>query len=84
MEVSVSGQYNTLLVLHHDKPGAIAAVTNFMAYSGINIGNFRLSRPKKGGVAVMTIEVDGSVAQQMIDNLKILPNVINVILIKVL
>ncbi len=84
MEVSVSGQYNTLLVLHHDKPGAIAAVTNFMAYSGINIGNFRLSRPKKGGVAVMTIEVDGSVSQQMIDNLKILPNVINVILIKVI
>lgn len=83
LEVAVSGQYNTLLVLHHDKPGAIAAVTNFMAYSDINIGNFRLSRPQKGGVAIMTIEVDGSVSQQLIDSLKVLPSVINVILIRV-
>ena len=83
LEVAVSGLYNTLLVLHHDKPGAIAAVTNFMAYSDINIGNFRLSRPQKGGVAIMTIEVDGSVSQQLIDSLKVLPSVINVILIRV-
>lgn len=82
LEVSFTGQYNTLLVLHHDKPGTIAAVTNFMAYSGLNIGNFRLSRPKKGGEAVMTIEVDGEVPDYLIQNLQILPNIINVILIK--
>ena len=40
MEVSFTGQYNTLMVLHHDKPGTIAAVTNFMAYSGTNIAPF--------------------------------------------
>ena len=27
LEVSVTGQHNTLVVLHHDKPGTIAAVT---------------------------------------------------------
>ena len=59
MAVSFTGQHNTLLVLHYDKPGTIAAVTNFMAYSEVNIGNFRLTRPQKGGEAVMTIEVDG-------------------------
>ena len=52
-------KHNTLVVLHKDKPGAIAAVTNFMAYSGVNIGSFRLARAQKGGTAVMTIEVDG-------------------------
>ena len=31
----------------------------------------------------MTIEVDGSVSQQLIDSLKVLPSVINVILIRV-
>lgn len=82
MHVSFTGQYNTLLVLHYDKPGTIAAVTNFMAYSGTNIGNFRLSRPKKGGEAVMTIEVDGDVSDALIASLRILPNVINVVLIK--
>ena len=82
MEVSFTGQYNTLMVLHYDKPGTIAAVTNFLAYSGTNIGNFRLARKKKGGEAVMTIEVDGDVEESLIQSLRILPNVINVILIK--
>lgn len=82
MSVSFTGQYNTLLVLHYDKPGTIAAVTNFMAYSGTNIGNFRLTRPKKGGEAVMTIEVDGDVSDNLIQSLRILPNIINVVLIR--
>lgn len=82
IDVSFTGQYNTLIVLHHDKAGTIAAVTNFMAYSGLNIGNFRLSRPQKGGEAVMTIEVDGDVPDYLIQNLQILPNIINVILIR--
>lgn len=82
MTVSFTGQYNTLLVLHRDKPGAIAAVTNFMAYSTVNIGNFRLSRPEKGGEAVMTIEVDGDIPDGLIKSLRILPNVSNVVLIR--
>ncbi len=82
MSVSFTGQYNTLLVLHYDKPGTIAAVTNFMAYSEVNIGNFRLSRPRRGGEALMTIEVDGDVSDALIASLRILPNVINVVLIR--
>lgn len=82
MAVSFTGQYNTLLVLHYDKPGTIAAVTNFMAESDVNIGNFRLSRPRKGGEAVMTIEVDGDVSDALIQSLRGVPNVINVVLIR--
>lgn len=82
MQVSFTGQYNTLLVLHYDKPGTIAAVTNFMAYSTVNIGNFRLARPKKGGEALMTIEVDGDVPPGLIESLNILPNVIKVVLVR--
>lgn len=82
MAVHVTGQSNTLVVLHRDKPGTIAAVTNFVAYSSVNIGNFRLSRPQKGGEAVMTIEVDGDVPEALVENLSILPNIIQVVLIR--
>lgn len=82
MDVSFTGQHNTFLVLHYDKPGTIAAVTNFMAYADVNIGNFRLTRPKKGGEAIMTIEVDGDVSDALIASLRILPNVINVVLVR--
>ncbi len=82
MEVSFTGQYHTLVVLHYDRPGTIAAVTNYIAGSDVNIGNFRLSRPKKGGEAVMTIEVDGGVSETMVEGMKLLPNVIQVVLIE--
>ena len=82
MAVHVTGQSNTLVVLHKDKPGAIAAVTNFMAYSGVNIGSFRLARPQKGGTAVMTIEVDGDIPDVLIETLGVLPNIIHVVLIR--
>ena len=82
MAVHVTGQNNTLVVLHQDKPGAIAAVTNFMAYSGVNIGSFRLARPQKGGTAVMTTEVDGEISNLLIETLSILPNIIHVVLIR--
>ena len=41
MEVSISGQYATLIVLHKDAPGTIAAVTGYIGELGINICNFR-------------------------------------------
>lgn len=82
LSVSLTGQYNTILVLHQDKPGAIAAVTQFMAESGVNIGNFRLSRPQKGGEALMTIEVDGDVADTLMANLQALDPVKQVVLIR--
>ncbi len=82
MAVSFTGQYNTILVLHRDKPGAIAAVTQFMAESGVNIGNFRLSRPRKGGEALMTIEVDGEVSDGLMGRLQALEPVQQAVLIR--
>lgn len=84
MEVSFTGQHNTLLIRHYDKPGTIAAVTNYMAESTMNIGNFRLNRPIKGGEAVMTIEVDGEVPSHMLHGFHSLPNVIQAVLIRAL
>lgn len=75
MEVHISGQYNTLIVLHQDTPGIIAAVTELLAESQVNICNFRLSRQKKGGVAVMTIEMDGGLDEALACRVRQLPDV---------
>ena len=65
----------TLIVLHKDAPGTIAAVTEVMAEEGINICNFRLSRQKKGGEAVMTIELDGKPSPEINKKINTLPNI---------
>lgn len=77
MEVLFSGQYTTLIVLHKDAPGTIAAVTELLAAAGVNICNFRLARRQKGGAAVMTIETDGSFGQELSGAIGRLPNVLS-------
>lgn len=75
MAVSITGQQTTLIVLHRDAPGTIASVTEVMAEAGANICNFRLSRQKRGGEAVMTIEVDGLFGEELNEKIKTLDNV---------
>lgn len=77
MDVQITGQYTTLIVLHQDTPGTIAAVTDVLAASQVNICNFRLSRQKKGGIAVMTIEMDGSFDCELNKRIESLPNILS-------
>ena len=82
LNVAFTGQNDTYLIRHQDRPGVIAAVTNFMMYSEVNIANFRLSRKKKGGEALMMIEVDGAAPKELLKQLEILPHVTGAILIR--
>ena len=77
MAVDVSGEHATLIVLHKDAPGTIAAVTEELSTRGVNICNFRLARAHKGGNAVMTIEVDGTVDADLNQCVEQLPNVLS-------
>lgn len=79
METCVTGQQETLIVLHRDEPGMIAAVTGRVADSGLNIGNFRLSRPKKGAQAVMTLETDAPVPAPLLGELRGLSGILRVV-----
>ncbi|WP_099204071.1 L-serine ammonia-lyase, iron-sulfur-dependent subunit beta [Scatolibacter rhodanostii] len=83
MPVFLTGEQTTLIVLHQDKPGVIAQVADFLAEEGANIASFYLSRQKKGGESVMTIEVDGTVNQNLNDKINALPNVISSTLLAV-
>ncbi len=84
LDVDFTGENNTLLVFHYDKPGLVAAVTHVLTakYKDINIGNFKLSRPVKGGEALMTIELDNSIPDEVIDEIKCIPNIITAMLIQ--
>lgn len=75
MEVCLTGQYTSLIVLHRDAPGTIASVTEIMAQRGVNICNFRLARQTKGGQAIMTIELDGEFGPELNEEIQKLPNV---------
>lgn len=75
MPVRISGQHPSLIVQHRDRPGVIAEVTDLLADRGVNICNFSLSRRQKGGVAVMTIEMDGGLDEALAARARALPDV---------
>jgi len=84
MHVDFSGESNTLLVMHHDRPGVIAAVTSLMReeYAELNICNFHLSRERRGGDAIMTIESDNLPPAKLIQDIRKLDHVTNALLIR--
>ena len=84
MTVDFNGENNTILVMHEDKPGVIANVTNLMhwEHKDINISNFHLSREEKGGNAIMTIEIDNIPPESLVDDIRKIEHVTNAILIR--
>ena len=84
MKVDFNGESHTLLVMHTDRPGVIAAVTNLMRekYAELNICNFHLSREQKGGQAIMTIELDNLPPDTLMGDIRKLENVTNALLIR--
>ncbi|QHE61255.1 L-serine ammonia-lyase, iron-sulfur-dependent subunit beta [Rossellomorea vietnamensis] len=74
-ELKLSGHHPAILVVHDDRFGAIASVSNVIAKHQLNIGHMDVSRKEKGQMALMTIEVDQPIDEAVINELTSLPNI---------
>ncbi|MCM3795119.1 L-serine ammonia-lyase, iron-sulfur-dependent subunit beta [Priestia megaterium] len=77
-ELNLSGMNPAILVVHNDRFGAIATVTNILMKHLINIGHMEVSRKERGEVALMAIEMDTNIEDDVIEELKTLPHIIQV------
>lgn len=77
--VKLTGKYNTLLLIYKDVPNMIARVTNAIH---VNIASLNCDRYAKGEEASMSICLDGSVDDKVLDFLKNIKNVYFVSYIK--
>lgn len=64
--VNCTGAGSTLIVHNQDHPGHVAEVTTMLAQRGINIATLQLYRNKRGGDAVMVIEIDQPVPEDAV------------------
>ncbi|MBU8878709.1 L-serine ammonia-lyase, iron-sulfur-dependent subunit beta [Bacillus sp. FJAT-29790] len=78
-KLKLSGEHPAILVVHNDQFGVISAVTNIFAKYEINIGHMEVSRKEKGQMALMVIEVDQKIDQNVIAEIEKLPNVTQII-----
>jgi len=78
-KLKLSGEHPAILVVHNDQFGVISAVTQILAIHQINIGHMEVSRKEKGKMALMIIEVDQKIDQQIINVIEKIPNVTQII-----
>jgi len=75
IDVLFDGYYDTLIIIHKDTPGAVSLVTNVLAEEKINIAGMKMYRAKKGGRAIMIIEVDGRLDKKLAFEVGCLPHI---------
>ncbi|WP_053362800.1 L-serine ammonia-lyase, iron-sulfur-dependent subunit beta [Bacillus sp. FJAT-27251] len=68
-----------ILVFHQDRFGVISCVTSILSKYEINIGHMEVARKEKGETAIMIIEVDQRIEEDVLEELRKLSNVNRVI-----
>lgn len=79
--VQLSFHTPTLMVLHEDRFGMIAAVAKLLADHKINVGHMEVSRHGRGSMAMMAIETDSIVSAALIKEVEQIPRVLGVSLL---
>lgn len=77
-ELRLSGSNPAILVMHNDKYGAIASVTQILAKHEMNIGHMEVSRKEVGQEALMVIEVDENIPDEVLKELESCDNILQV------
>lgn len=68
--VSLGGDYHTLVIAAHDRPGTIASISGVFAEAGINMATMRVDRSGRHREALMTMEVDAPIPDRALDEIR--------------
>ncbi len=72
--VSLTGNYHTLVLVYKDQPGIISLVSKYIQDYNINIASLRCDRKSKGEEAAMTICLDEQLADEVLEQISKLPD----------
>ncbi|GEL75916.1 L-serine ammonia-lyase, iron-sulfur-dependent subunit beta [Tenuibacillus multivorans] len=80
-ELRLSGNSPAILVMHNDRYGAIASVTKVLASHEINIGHMEVVRKEQGKDAMMVIETDQRIPEDILEELGTCDHILQVVTI---
>lgn len=70
LETAFSGDMPTLIIRNEDRPGQVHEVTGALSRRRVNIASMRLFRGKRGGLAIMVIESDQPIGDEVVKELR--------------
>ncbi|GLV46890.1 L-serine dehydratase, iron-sulfur-dependent subunit beta [Thermus sp. LT1-2-5] len=68
-EVRITGSAPTLVIRNVDTPGVVARVARILADDEVNIAHLTVSRKKRGGEAMMSLEMDRPLSEKPLEYL---------------
>ncbi|MDU5262808.1 MAG: L-serine ammonia-lyase, iron-sulfur-dependent subunit beta [Clostridium celatum] len=80
-KVKITGEYPTIITCHDDIPGTVSKISTLFYENKINIAFMSLGRNQKGKDATMTLEVDTTISDEIINEIKSINGVNRVIVI---
>lgn len=78
IKVNFSAERPTLVIHNQDRPGHVAKISSILSKGPINIGTLQLYRDKRGGSAVMVLEVDQKVPEEMFTQMEAIDGITKV------
>lgn len=81
-QTSAEADGHLLIIQNRDVPGVVGAVGNLLGSKGVNIANLRLSRDRKKAEALMMVNIDDPVNEEILAQLRGLPNILTVHLVE--
>lgn len=78
LQTAFSGNLPTLVVHNTDQPGCISQVTGALARRGLNVATLQLNRGGRGGNAIMILECDQSIQEDVAQEIRSLPGILRV------
>ena len=76
LDTSFSGALPTLVIHNTDQPGCVSQVTAVLARRGVNVATLQLNRGGRGGRAVMVIECDHTISDEIAGEIRALPGIL--------
>ncbi len=74
--VDVEPEGIMLLFENKDVPGVIGKIGTMLGKANVNIAGFRLGREKKGGIALGILNLDDEVPEEVLEEIKKLPEIL--------
>jgi L-serine dehydratase len=79
--IRITGDRPTLLILHDDRYGVVAAVSQVLSTHRINIGYMEMARLSKGSESLMSVETDQPLSTEVCKEIEALPHIHRVTMI---
>lgn len=78
LSTSFTGELPTLVVHNSDRPGCVSQVTGVLAGHGMNVATLQLNRGGRGESAVMVLECDQPIPDEVAQEVRALPGILRV------